>query len=164
VVKLNLRDAGAMRDGYRVVMANAHKVSPPPRITGVLVQPMIAAGVEIMIGARLDPQLGPLIVAGLGGIMVELVKDTAIELAPVTHAEARAMLLRLKGAQLLTGFRGSRSVDIDQLAGIVCRLSEFAADQADRVAEVDVNPLICSADRIVAVDALIALKGAPSNH
>jgi hypothetical protein len=96
--------------------------------------------------------------------MVELLKDTAIELAPVTQAEARAMLLRLKGAQLLTGFRGSRPIDIEQLASIVCRLSEFAADQADRIAELDVNPLICSADRIVAVDALIALQRAPSNH
>jgi acyl-CoA synthetase (NDP forming) len=139
-------------------MANARKVSPPPHITGVLVQPMIAAGVEIMIGARIDPQLGPLMVAGLGGILVELMKDTAIELAPVTHAEARAMLLRLNGAKLLTGFRGSAPVDLDRLAEVVCRLSEFAADQAEHIAELDVNPLICSADRIVAVDALIALR------
>ena len=89
-------------------------------------------------------------------------KDTAIELAPVTQAEARAMLLRLQGAKLLTGFRGSRPIDVERLAEIVCRLSEFASDQADRIAELDVNPLICSADRIVAVDALIALK--KSNH
>ena len=119
---------------------------------------MIPAGVEIMVGARVDPQLGPLIVAGIGGTLVELLKDTAIELAPVTQMEARAMLLRLKGARLLTGFRGSRPVDVDRLADIVCRLSEFASDHADRIAELDVNPLICSAERIVAVDALIALR------
>jgi acyl-CoA synthetase (NDP forming) len=119
---------------------------------------MIPAGVEIMVGARVDPQLGPLIVAGLGGTMVELLKDTSVELAPVTQAEARAMLLRLKGAALLTGFRGSEPVDVDRLAQIVCRLSEFAADQAGHIAELDVNPLICSSDRIVAVDALIALR------
>jgi acyl-CoA synthetase (NDP forming) len=145
-------------------MGNARKVSPPPRITGVLVQPMIPSGVEIMVGARIDPLLGPLVVAGLGGIMVELMKDTAIEIAPVTLTEARAMLLRLKGAKLLTGFRGSRAVDVDRLADIVCRLSEFAADQAHLIAELDVNPLICSAERIVAVDALIALKNAQPNH
>lgn len=164
VVKLNLRDATQVRDGYRLVMGNAQKVSPPPRITGVLVQPMIPPGVEIMVGARVDPLLGPLVVAGLGGIMVELMKDTAIEIAPVTRAEARAMLLRLKGAKLLNGFRGSRPVDVDKLADIVCRLSEFAADQSHLIAELDVNPLICSAERIVAVDALIALKNAQPNH
>jgi len=115
---------------------------------------MIPSGVEIMVGARIDPLLGPLVVAGLGGIMVELMKDTAIEIAPVTLTEARAMLLRLKGAKL----------DVDRLADIVCRLSEFAADQAHLIAELDVNPLICSAERIVAVDALIALKNAQPNH
>ena len=162
VVKLHLSDATAVRDAYHLVMANAQRVTPAPRITGVLVQPMIPPGVEIMVGARVDPQLGPLIVASIGGTLVELLKDTAIELAPVTQAEARAMLLRLQGAKLLTGFRGSRPIDVERLAEIVCRLSEFASDQADLIAELDVNPLICAADRIVAVDALIALK--KSNH
>jgi len=158
VVRLNLRDAHAVRQAYQAVMANARKVTPPPRITGVLVQPMIPAGVEIMVGARVDPQLGPLIVAGLGGTLVELLKDTAIELAPVTQAEARDMLLRLKGAALLTGFRGSQPVDVERLGDIVCRLSELASAQTARIAELDVNPLICAGDRIVAVDALIALR------
>jgi acyl-CoA synthetase (NDP forming) len=158
VVRLNLRDAQAVRQAFQMVMTNAHKVTPPPRITGVLVQPMIPSGVEIMVGARVDPQLGPLIVAGFGGTLVELMKDTSIELAPVTQAEARNMLLRLKGATLLTGFRGSQPVDVKRLADIVCRLSEFASDQAGRIAELDVNPLICAGDRIVAVDALIALR------
>jgi acyl-CoA synthetase (NDP forming) len=162
VVRLGLRDAGAIRQAYEAIMTNARKVAPLPRITGVLVQPMIAPGVEVMVGARVDPQLGPLVVAGFGGILVELLKDTSVELAPVTHAEARAMLRRLKGAKLLNGFRGSAPVDVERLAQVICRLSEFAADQADRLAELDVNPLICSADRIVAVDALIALR--PPTH
>jgi acyl-CoA synthetase (NDP forming) len=158
VVRLNLRDAAAVRNAYRAINANAQRVTPAPRITGVLVQPMIGAGVEIMVGARVDPQLGPMIIAGLGGTMVELLKDVSVELAPVTPLEARAMLTRLKGAALLTGFRGSQPLDVDRLAEVICRLSEFAADQADSIAELDVNPLICSSDRIVAVDALIALK------
>jgi acyl-CoA synthetase (NDP forming) len=162
VVRLGLRDAGALRQAYQSIMANARKTSPPPRITGVLVQPMIPSGVEIMVGARVDPQLGPLVVAGFGGILVELLRDTSVELAPVTHAEARAMLRRLRGAKLLNGFRGSAPVDVDRLAQVICQLSEFAADHADRLAELDVNPLICSADRIVAVDALIALR--PPTH
>ena len=162
VVRLGLRDAAAVRQAYQAIMANARKVSPSPRITGVLVQPMIPPGVEIMVGARVDPQLGPLVLAGFGGVLVELLKDTSVELAPVTHAEARAMLHRLKGVRLLNGFRGAAAVDVNRLAQVICRLSEFAADQADRLAELDVNPLICSADRIVAVDALIALR--PQSH
>lgn len=157
VVRLNLRDAVAVRDAYRLVMSNALKAVDASRITGVLVQPMIPPGVEVMVGARVDPLLGPIIVAGLGGTLVELLKDTAVALAPVTPAEARAMLLGLKGARLLTGFRGSAPVDIERLAEVASRLSEFAADHADSIREIDVNPLICAPDRIIAVDALIAL-------
>jgi acyl-CoA synthetase (NDP forming) len=97
-------------------------------------------------------------VAGLGGTLVELLKDTAVELAPVTRSEARAMLERLKGAAVLRGFRGSEPVDVEYLAGIICRLSELAADQHERIAELDVNPLICAGRRIIAVDALIAKR------
>jgi acyl-CoA synthetase (NDP forming) len=162
VVRLNLRDANAVREAYRAVMANAAKVQPVPHITGVLVQPMIPTGVEIIVGARIDPLLGPLVVAGLGGIQVELFKDVALQLAPVTLAEARSMLEGLKAAKLLAGFRGGPSVDVGQLAEVVCRVSEFAADQAGRIVELDVNPLICAGERIVAVDALIALR--PLDH
>ncbi|MES3000557.1 MAG: acetate--CoA ligase family protein [Pseudomonadota bacterium] len=107
------------------------------------------------MAASIDPLFGPVIVVGLGGIMVELLKDTAIDLAPVAPWQARAMLERLKGSALLRGFRGSEPVDIDALADIVSRLSEFIADQREHVAELDVNPLICSGGKIVAVDALI---------
>lgn len=162
VVRLNLRDASAVREAYRAVMANAAKANPVPRITGVLVQPMIPAGIEIIVGARIDPLLGPLVVAGLGGIQVELFKDVALQLAPVTLAEARSMLEGLKAAKLLAGFRGGPSVDVEQLADVVCRVSEFAADQAGRIAELDINPLICAGELIVAVDALIALR--PQDH
>jgi acyl-CoA synthetase (NDP forming) len=160
VIRLNLTTAEAVRAAYDVVMANANKVRPKPKINGLLVQPMVPAGVEVMVGARIDPQFGPLIVVGLGGIFVELLKDTALELAPVTLQEARAMLLKLKGSKLLDGFRGSEAVDTDALAEIIVRLSEFAADQKDTVAELDVNPLICAGARVVAVDALIVRAGA----
>ena len=93
VVRLDLRDAPPCASAYQSIMANAQKASPAPRITGVLVQPMIPPGVEIMVGARVDPQLGPLIVAGFGGTWSSCSRTPSIELAPVTHAEARAMLL-----------------------------------------------------------------------
>jgi acyl-CoA synthetase (NDP forming) len=156
VIRLNLKTAEAVRAAYDAVMANANKVTPKPKVNGVLVQPMVPAGVEIMVGARIDPQFGPLIVVGLGGIFVELLRDTALELAPVTRSEAKAMLQKLKGRALLDGFRGSAAVDLDALADVIVRLAEFADDQKDLFTELDVNPLICAGDRVIAVDALIA--------
>jgi len=122
------------------------------------VQPMIGAGVEVFVGARIDPQFGPTVVAGLGGIMVELMRDSAVALAPLGRQEALDMLRGLKGAPLLQGFRGSEPVDLDALADIVCRVGQFASDHRDRITELDLNPLICSGERIVGVDALIGLR------
>ena len=164
VIRLNLKTAAEVRAAYEAVMANAHKVSPPPRINGVLVQPMVPTGIEMVVGARVDPLFGPLVVVGLGGILVELMKDTSLLPAPVTHTEALAMLHSLKGVKLLQGFRNFAPVDFSRLAEIVCRVSEFAADQADIISELDVNPLICAGDRITAVDALIVQAGAVVTH
>ncbi|HYZ20659.1 MAG TPA: acetate--CoA ligase family protein, partial [Rhodopila sp.] len=148
VIRLNLRNADQVREAYAAVMANAGKVSPPPRINGVLVQPMVPQGIEMVVGARNDPMFGPLVVVGLGGVLVEVLKDTALAPAPVSAAEAEAMLRSLKGAKLLEGFRGMASVDIGRLAQVVSDVSRFAADMRDSVAELDVNPLICAGERI----------------
>jgi acetyl-CoA synthetase len=139
-------------------MANAGKVSPQPRINGVLVQPMLPPGIELVIGARNDELFGPLIVVGLGGILVEVLQDTALAPAPVTPVEAETLLRQLKGIKLLQGFRGMAAVDIGRLALVISDVSRFAADHRDRVAELDVNPLICTGERITAVDALIVLR------
>jgi acetate---CoA ligase (ADP-forming) len=155
VIRLNLRTAGDVRAGYAAVMANAGKVEPPPRVNGVLVQPMVPQGVEMVVGARVDPLFGPLIVVGLGGILVELLKDTALSPAPVTPLEAKGLLGQLKGAKLLEGFRGMEAVDIGRLAEVISNVSRFVADHRDSIAELDVNPLICAGGRITAVDALI---------
>ncbi len=155
VIRLNLRSEAEVRTAYDAVMANAAKVSPPPRINGVLVQPMVTQGVELVIGARNDPLFGPLIVVGLGGILVEVLKDSALSPAPVTAVEATAMLRQLKGFRLLEGFRGSAAVNVEKLADIISKVSRFAADHRDQVAELDINPLICTGDQITAVDSLI---------
>jgi acyl-CoA synthetase (NDP forming) len=157
VIRLDLRTADEVREGYAAVMANAAKVSPPPRINGVLVQPMVPQGIEMVVGARNDPLFGPLIVVGLGGILVELLKDTALAPAPVTPSQAEDLLRQLKGAKLLEGFRGMPAVNTKSLAQVISNVSRFAADHPDLVAELDVNPLICAGERITAVDALIVV-------
>jgi hypothetical protein len=140
-------------------MAKARVVTPPARIAGVLVQPMMPQGIEMMAGITNDPAFGPLVAFGFGGIFVELLRDTALLPAPFTAAEAAIALRGLRGASLLEGFRGLPAVSIPSLAEVLARLSEFAADQAATIAELDINPLICAGDRIVAVDALIVRRG-----
>jgi len=158
VIRLNLRDADEVRTGYAAVMANADKVLPPPRINGVLVQPMVPPGIEMVVGAHNDPLFGPLVVVGLGGILVEVLKDTAMSPAPVTPFEAEGLLRQLKGVKLLEGFRGMPAVDVKRLAQVISDVSRLAADHRNSVAELDVNPVICAGDRITAVDALIVLR------
>ena len=158
VVRLGLQSPDAMRRAYADILENARQAVPGARIGGVLVQQQVPSGVECMVGARLDPQLGPLLVLGLGGVLVELLKDTCTALAPLSKADARQLLERLRGADLLRGFRGTSPVNLDLLAEVVARLSEFAADQADLLEEFDVNPLICAGDRVVAVDALMVRR------
>lgn len=153
VVRLGLASEDAVREAYAAVMANAEKSGA--RVAEVVVQPMVPPGTEVMVGARIDPLFGPLVLVALGGVLVELANDIAVALAPVTAAEAEAMLRRLKFAPLLSGFRGSAPVVLERLANVVARVSEFAADQVERFTELDVNPLICAGERIIAVDALI---------
>jgi len=157
-VALNVASADQARSAFARILVNAKAYAPSAQVRGVVVQPMVAAGIEIVVGARVDPSLGPLIVVGFGGIFVELLQDTAVELAPVTHDEALRMLGRLKGAALLNGFRGGPAVNRPKLADIVVRMSELAADQQSCVAEIDVNPVICANDRTIAVDALIVRR------
>jgi acetate---CoA ligase (ADP-forming) len=154
-VALNLRSLDELRAAYERVLANARRFSPEAKISGVLLQPMVPPGVEVVAGARIDPLLGPLVVAGFGGMLVELLRDSAVELAPINAGEAARMLLRLKGAALFGGFRGAPAVDLERLADILVRVSEFAADLRGSIAELDINPIICSGSTLVAVDALI---------
>lgn len=158
VIRLNVKDASAASGAYTQIMAAAARVQPAPHINGVLVQPMIPAGVEVMVGARVDPVFGPMLMVGLGGVFVELLKDTVVSQAPVSAQQAKDMLGSLRGAAMLTGFRGSQPVNVDKLADTIARLSELIGDHPEGIAEFDVNPLICSGDSVVAVDALIVRR------
>jgi acetate---CoA ligase (ADP-forming) len=159
LVKLNLATRADVEKAFAEIVRAADAIEPKPDFRGVVVQPMIPKGVEIMVGARRDPQFGPLVVVGLGGVLVEVLRDIALSLAPVDVSEAEAMLRKLKGAALLNGFRGAPAVDIPRLAEIVSRFSELAADAGEAIAEMEINPLICSGDQIIAADSLIVKSG-----
>ncbi|MEO8717113.1 MAG: acetate--CoA ligase family protein [Burkholderiales bacterium] len=153
VVKLNLGDETGLRRAY----ADIETGSRGHKLRGVLVQPMLD-GVEVIVGARVDPVVGPVVLVGSGGVLVELMQDSVAALAPVSVAEAKAMLARLKGYRLLTGFRGSAAVDLDALADAIARISELVSDLAGEIEELDVNPLRCNPARVLAVDALIVKR------
>ncbi len=155
VVALGLRSNAELVAAYERIMANAKAYAPTADIRGVLLQSMAPAGLEVAAGVRIDPGLGPLIVVGIGGVLIELLRDTAADLAPVNMDEALRLLRGLKGAPLFDGYRGGPAVNLNRLADIIVRLSEFAADQCNDILEVDINPIICAGEAAIAVDALI---------
>ncbi len=155
VVRLNLKTPQEVALAFSEIMTNAMRICAQDQINGILVQPMVPKGIEVMVGGKIDPLFGPMIVVGFGGILVELIKDTAVELAPLTKQDALHMLARLKGRALFDGFRGTPQVSTEKLAEIIVRLAEFISDQSELVEEFDVNPLICTGSSIIAVDALI---------
>jgi acyl-CoA synthetase (NDP forming) len=155
-VKLNLQDEQEVTAAVVEILRDVNRTSPNARITGLLVQPMIKRDLELIVGAKRDPLFGPVLVVGLGGILVELLRDSVVALAPVSKQQAVRMIDSLRGRPLLNGFRGSQSVDIDLLASTISRISELVMDHASSIVELDVNPLVISDGRIIAVDALIS--------
>jgi acetyl-CoA synthetase len=156
-VELGLKDAASVGHAYQRILTALSHNAPVARIGGILVQPMAAGPVEVMVGGRWDPQLGPLILVGMGGTLTEVLADTVLDLAPVSRSRARDMLLALKGAALFGGVRGRPAIAIDRLADAVARASHLIADAKGRIAEFDINPLRCDEDGVIAVDALIVL-------
>ena len=158
-VALNL-SGDTVRDGYSGVLAAAKRYSPTARIDGVLVQPMAAPGREVILGINRDPTWGPLLMVGLGGVLVEAIGDAALATVPLDNATAHALIARLKGAQVLGPYRGGPPADVDALAGLVVRLSQFAADFADDISQIDLNPILVHANGkgVTVVDALIVKR------
>ncbi|MBV8492214.1 MAG: acetate--CoA ligase family protein [Alphaproteobacteria bacterium] len=156
-VALNLSGEAVVRDGYRRVLARARAAHPNAKIDGVLVQAMARRGREIILGVTRDPDFGPMLMVGLGGIHVEVLKDVAFAPVPLSAEEAFDLIAQLKGAALLDAVRGEPAADRDALARLMVALSRFAADHAETVAEIDLNPVIvhASGEGLTIVDALI---------
>jgi acetyltransferase len=161
VVRLNLGDAAQVRTAYAELLTSAKTHAPQARITGVSVQEMVRDGVEVIVGVSCDPQLGPVLLFGSGGVMVEVYNDVALRRCPITRSEAQAMIAEVKGARLLQGFRGRPAADIEALADTLVRVSHLAMHLEGHLAELDINPLMVlpSGQGVKAVDALVVLRG-----
>ena len=156
---LGLRNAGEVARGFDAMMTNVRKSEPDARIEGALVARMIEGGVETVIGIKRDPVFGPVVLFGLGGVYVEVLKDVTLRLAPIDHAAAQEMIREIKGYPLLAGARGKPPADLDALADVLVKMSQFGAAHADRVTSAEINPFIALPKGGVAVDALILTDG-----
>ena len=160
-IRLGVLGDEAVRQAFGEVTQSARRFAPQAAINGVLVQEMAAQGVEMMLGVVRDPVFGPIVAAGLGGIHVEVLRDIAYRIAPVTADEALRMLRELRGYKLLEGVRGAPPADITALVDAIVRLSWFAHDLAADIAELDINPLLVfERDAgVKVVDTLIVRRG-----
>ncbi|WP_040829739.1 acetate--CoA ligase family protein [Nocardia jiangxiensis] len=151
-VELDVTDAAAAFDSITTRVAAAR---PDARIDGVLLTPMAPSGVELIVGTSTDAVFGPVTMVGLGGVAAELHRDVVLRVGAVTVEAAREMVLGLRSAALLTGHRGAPAADLDALARLISTVSRFAVANRDRVASVELNPVLACPDRTLALDALI---------
>jgi acetate---CoA ligase (ADP-forming) len=159
-IALGITGDTAVRDAYERVLASARGACPEAAIDGVLVQAMARPGREIILGVTRDSNFGPMLMVGLGGIHVELLRDVAFTPVPIGREEALSLLDGLREAALLDGVRGAPPADRGALAELMATLSRFAADHADLIEEIDLNPVIVHAqgEGLTVVDALIVKR------
>jgi acyl-CoA synthetase (NDP forming) len=164
-VRLGIDSAEGVREAFRTLMEGTKRQRPDARLAGVLVSPMMGGGVETILGIHRDPVFGPVVMFGLGGVLVEVLDDVSFRVAPFGEDEARRMVLELKGRAILEGARGRGPYDLQALFTTLARLSQFAAIHADTIESVDINPFLVLPEGrgAVALDALIIPRNA-SHH
>jgi acetate---CoA ligase (ADP-forming) len=155
-VKVGLNDQDDVSRAYTAIMAAAAENAPEAVIEGVSVQKMASSGLELVVGVSKDPQFGPVLMFGLGGTLVEVLKDVAFRIVPLTRQDAKAMIREIKGYRLLEGYRGQPAVDIQYIEELLLKVSTMMKDNPE-IKEMDINPLIAYGDGAVAVDARIIL-------
>jgi len=156
-VKLRLENVSQVEKAYSAMMASVKAMYPKAKIDGVSVQRMARPGVEIIVGMSTDPQFGPVLMFGLGGILVELLKDVSFRIVPVARFDAAEMIREIKGFPMLTGFRGSEPCDLNALEKLIVSVSDFV-EKNPRVKELDLNPVFAYKDGVTAVDARVVLE------
>ena len=156
-VVTSLMNSESVGQAFNSIIATIKQNHPGAVIDGISVQPQAPAGVEVIIGMTRDPQFGPAIMFGLGGVLVEIFNDVSIRIAPLTRGDTADMIRELKGYKLLQGYRGKPKVDTDILEDWLLKVSELAMNNP-RMMELDINPVFAYAKGAIAVDARILLK------
>jgi acyl-CoA synthetase (NDP forming) len=160
-VKLGLKTSKQVETAYDQIVSAVVEKYPKAIIHGVSVQKMARPGTEVIVGMTKDAQFGPVLMFGLGGILVELLKDVSFRIVPLERQDAHEMICEIKGYPLLQGYRGGEPVDISILEEILLKVSRFVESHPE-IKEVDLNPIFAYKDGAVAVDARVILEGNPT--
>jgi len=156
-VILNLKTPKQVKEAYSKILQNAKKHKPDAKINGILVQEMAPLSTEVIVGATKDPQFGPALMFGLGGIFVEVLKDVAFRIAPITESDAREMITEVKAYPILRGYRGQPPADIDAIVQILLNTSRLVMENQE-IKELDLNPIMVYEKGAKTVDARIILE------
>ena len=156
-VKLGLDDEKAVGKAFDEIVSAIKKNEPSAKIHGVSVQNMARPGVEVIIGMSKDPQFGPVLMFGLGGILVEVLKDVSFRIVPLAKRDAREMIKEIKGYPILEGYRGQEPANVAVLEDYLLKVSDFV-DGRPEIKELDINPIFAYSDGAVAVDARVILE------
>jgi acetyl coenzyme A synthetase (ADP forming)-like protein len=155
-VRVGLRNVEEVRDGFAQILAAVGEAAPGAAVSGVLVQSQVSRGRELIVGVTRDAGYGPLVMFGLGGILVEALQDVVFRLAPITRYDAKQMLAGIRGARMLEAIRGSPAVDRAAVEDVLLRVSQLVTD-FPAIRELDINPLMASAEGAIAADARVVL-------
>jgi acyl-CoA synthetase (NDP forming) len=156
-VKLHLQDGEAVRQAFRAIQQSVVAQAPGARVEGMSVQPMATPGVEVIVGMSKDATFGPVLMFGLGGVLVEVLKDVTFRIVPLSQRDAREMIHDIQGFPVLAGYRGAAPADLEALQHILLTLSAFVASTPE-VKEIDLNPIYAYAQGALAVDARVLLE------
>jgi len=156
-VKLGLKNASEVKKAYDDILKSVKKKYPRALIHGISVQKMALPGTEVIIGTSKDPQFGPVIMFGLGGVFVEVLKDVSFRVIPIGRRDAQEMIQETKGFPLLQGFRGKEPANISALVGMILKISKWI-NENPQIREMELNPVLAYKDKALAVDARIVLE------
>jgi len=157
-VKVGLKDEAAVRAAYRTIMANVTALPSKPAVDGVLIAQMVSGQLECVLGAKLDPEMGPVVIFGSGGVDLELTRDVALAACPLDEAGALQLIARTRAGTIAEGYRGRPALDRKAMAQALVALSHLMVDAQGAIAEVDVNPFLVSEKGGVALDGLVVLN------
>ena len=155
-VKVGIKSSDELRSSFEEMLNSIKQTYPNAEIAGVSVEEMVE-GVELLIGTNTDAQFGKMIALGIGGVFVEVYKDVSFRLIPITSDDVKEMILEIKGNKLLEGYRGNPVVDKQELASLVLKISKLIEEFPD-IYEMDLNPVVATADGLKAIDARIILE------